>query len=203
MAITTYAELQTALTDWADDRGDVSAIESEAVQFAETRLNRELRCREMLTSTDLTPSSGAVTLPADFLGIYAVIEKTTPRRVLQFMGKEAIETKFDTTVSGLACAYTVVGDTLSTAPRATNDIELTYYQKIPSLEANSTNWLLTDHPDLYLEACQLEVYRYLKMDADLSISAERVARMIDQINASEDYGFLGAAAKTNNAGLVF
>ena len=30
------------------------------------------------------------------------------------------------------------------------DPVLTYWAKIPALASNSTNWLLTDHPNLYL-----------------------------------------------------
>lgn len=195
MALANYAELQTALTDWADGRGDTSGILDDAVRLAESHFNLELRCRQMLTSTDLTPSSGAVTLPSDLVGIYSVIEKASPRRVLDYYGKEGFDTNFDTTVSGLACAYTIVGSTLSMAPRPSNDIELTYYQEVPSLETNSTNWLMTKYPGLYLEACQMEIYRYLKMDMDLQISSQRVAAMIARLNASSDSEMLGNSGR--------
>ena len=195
MALANYTELQTALIAWADSRGDTSDIIDDVVRLAESHFNLELRCRQMLTSTDLTPSSGAVTIPSDCVGIYSVIEKTSPRRVLDYYGKEALETNFDTTVSGNACGYTVVGSSLSMAPRPTNDIELTYYQEIPGLEANTTNWLMTKYPGLYLEACQMEIYRYLKMDADLQISAQRVEAMINELNASSDSAMLGNSGR--------
>lgn len=203
MALSNYAELQTALTAWVDSRSDVSALDADVVRLAESHFNLELRARQMLTSTDLTPSSGAVTLPSDFLGVYSAIEKASPRRVLQYYGKEYLESNFDTTVSGLACAYTVVGSSLVLAPRPSNDIELTYYQEIPGLEANSTNWLMTKYPALYLEACQMEVYRNLKMDTDLQISSQRVTNMIDRLNAASDSEMLSVASQRSNLGPVF
>ena len=196
MALANYTELSTDLGKWAEDRGDVdSDLIATSVRLAESHFNRELRCQQMLTSTDLTPSSGAVTIPSDNVGIYSVIEKTSPRRVLQYRSKEYLESSFDTSVSGLACDYTIVGSTLSTAPQAANDIELTYYQEIPSLETNTTNWLMTKYPDLYMAAVQVEIYRYLKMDKDLEISSIRLQAMIDEINAANDSNTLAISER--------
>lgn len=203
MALSNYAELQTALTAWVDSRSDVTNLDADVVRLAESHFNLELRARQMLTSTDLTPSSGSVTLPSDFLGAYSVVEKSTPRRVLQYYGKEHLESNFDTTISGLAVGYTIIGSSLTMAPQPSNDIELTYYQEIPNLEANSTNWLMTKYPALYLETCQMEVYRNLKMDTDLQISSQRVENMIKRLNASSDNELLSMATSVNNVGPVF
>lgn len=196
MALANYTELSTDLVKWAEDRGDVdSDVISTCIRLAEAHLNREIRHTEMLTTTDLTPASGAVTIPSGCVGVYSVIEKTTPRRVLEYHGKDYLESKYDTTASGLACAYTVTGRTVSMAPRPSNDIEFTYYAAIPGLEANSTNWLMDDHPDIYMSACQVEIYRYLKMDADLQIEAQRLQAMIDELNSVENTEFMAMSSR--------
>jgi len=196
MALANYSDLETALTSWADDRSDVAGVIPECVRLAESHLNLVLRCREMVTSSDLTTSSGTVTLPTDFLGVVSAIEKSTPRRNIQYFSRESLEATFDTTTSGLSCGYTIYGETMQVAPQPSNDIELTYYQEIPSLETNSTNWLMTKYPAIYLEASQVEVYRYLKMDEDAQITSMRLGDMLSAIMNSEDWGTLGNASPT-------
>ena len=56
MAIGTYAELQTAVANWLD-RGDLTDRIQEFIDFAEARINRNLRLRLMETAATgtLTP----------------------------------------------------------------------------------------------------------------------------------------------------
>ena len=204
MALANYTELETALTLWVQSRGDVAAIIPEVVRLAEANFNMKLRTLDMITSTDITLTSGVGTLPSDYLGVVSVIEKSTPRRVLEYYSMEALENQFDTSVSGLGCGYTLYGSSIQVAPQATNDIEFRYYQEIPNLESNSTNWLMTKHPSLYLEACQMEIFKYHNMVEDLQITAQRVQAQIRDINNSEDLGTLGNASPSRtNLGPIF
>src|SRR5262245_15894630 len=66
MAITTYAQLQTAIASWLA-RSDLTATIADFITLFEAAANRRLRVRQMETSTNLTPSSGAATLPTDYL----------------------------------------------------------------------------------------------------------------------------------------
>ena len=51
------------------------------------------------------------------------------------------------------------------APTGDTDVVLTYYQKIPALsDTQTTNWLLTKSPDLYLYSTLLEAAPYLRDD---------------------------------------
>ena len=197
MALANYTDLTTAITAWVDARTDVSTVEADLVALAEGHFNLELRCRQMLAQTDLTPTSGAVTLPSDFVGVARVIEKASPRRVLDFTPLVTAESQYDTTATGRSNGYTIIGSTLQTIPSTSNDIELTYYQSIPSLETNTTNWLMTKYPNLYLEACQMEAYRYLKMDQDLQISEAKVGSGIMRLNSADDLEFFAQAPRIN------
>ena len=71
MAISTYAELKTAIATWLERSGD-SAVTGNAADFvtlAESRLNRSLSLRAMETETTLTGtvSSRQLTLPSDYV----------------------------------------------------------------------------------------------------------------------------------------
>lgn len=204
MALANYSDLVTALTAWGESRGDISGIEDDVVRLAEANLNLELRNREMLASTDITLTDGVGTLPTDFLGAHSVVLKTTPRRVLDQVTYEAQEAMTDTTVSGIGCTYCIYGESIRVAPRPSQDVELLYYQEIPNLESNSTNWLMTKYPSIYLSACQLEVYRYLKMDTDMQIEALRLKAMIDDLDAKQNEEAMATSErKPSFSGLVF
>src|SRR5215471_16871932 len=66
MSITTYAELQAAVGNWLD-HGLFAARVPEFITLFEAAANRRLRVREQEATATLTPSSGAVALPADYL----------------------------------------------------------------------------------------------------------------------------------------
>ena len=197
MALTNYSQLATALTEWCDGRSDVSGNASDFVRLAESRLNQKLRMREMVASTDLTPTAGVVTLPSDFVAVSRVVEKSSPRRVLDYISPDGADDMYDASVTGSPYHYTIIGSSLKTYPEATNDVELTYYQEIPSLETNSTNWLMTKYPNIYLEAAQLEFYRWAKDFENLDVSSRLLADEIEDLNATNAIGIWGNAARSN------
>lgn len=199
MAITTYAELVTALsTDgWFLGR-NMATQADELIDLSEALFNQKLRCRQMETSTSLTPTSNVCTLPSDFLEAKRVVEEASIRRPLAYITEDAADYLYPTRASGLACHYMIVGDSLTALPLSANDIELTYYQKIPALSgSNTTNWLLTAHPGLYLAACKMYAAEFVETEtAMLEREALIVGRFIDNIMELE------TRSKFANAGVT-
>lgn len=188
MAVTTYAELKTAIGDGLD-RSDLSTIAGDLITFAEAHLNRDLRHRRMVTTTDLTPSSNVCTLPTDYLHHIRVVEKASIRRPLEFISPDMVDRFYPSRPAGLASHFTMIGNTLTAYPLSSNDIELTYYQKIPALsDSNTTNWLLTTSPELYLRVAQLQALIFFN-----EIGSERfrlltmiTQKLISDLNAESE-----------------
>jgi hypothetical protein len=173
MTITSFSELKTAIAAWADVN-DVDAYLDDVVSLATDTLNYgladmpPLRTREMVAVVDLTPTDGACDLPTDYLQYRRVVEDTSIRRNLQYIAMTSVEQLYAARESGLSNAFTIVDDQLYMFPVGTNDIELTYYQKIPHLtDAAPTNWLLTKHPGVYLHAGMYQL-GVLRRDDDLT-----------------------------------
>ena len=61
MAISTYAELQTAVGNWLA-RSDLTSRIPEFIDLGEARINRILRSRSMITEATLNPSTTLKTL---------------------------------------------------------------------------------------------------------------------------------------------
>lgn len=194
--IADYASLKTAIGEW-----DASTLDGDAdvfIDLAEAYFNVKLRCRQMETVEDLTPDVDSVcTLPTDYLEYKRVVELASIRRPLKYIGEDAADEMYPTRAGGLACHFMIVGESLTALPLSSNDIELTYYQKIPALDGSTTtNWLLLAHPNLYLHACLLYAAEWRKDDGQLTKESTFVQNYIDRIHELDN------RAKFARAGVI-
>jgi hypothetical protein len=184
MAITTYAELKTAIGDWLD-KSNLTSYTGDFITLAEGYLNRNLMHRKMVTSTDLTPTSNVCTLPSDYLNYIRVVEKASIRRDLGFITPSAADQMYADRASGISSHFTIIGDELTAFPLSTNDIELTYKQKIPALsDANTSNWLLSTSPELYLRAAQFQALTFINETSSprYQTTAALTERLVTDLN---------------------
>jgi hypothetical protein len=186
MAITTYAELLTAVANWAH-RDDTTFTDRvpEFVKLAEARFNRELRTTDMLeTMTTTALSSGAASLPTGFLAWAELRLDGDVDYTLQPKSLEWIRAQ-DNNSSRSAQYFAVTGSQVVCWPPS-GSIKGTYYKEIPNLADNSTNWLLTAHPDLYLFATLTEAAIFTQDAANLPLWAERAKATLDRIQRTDD-----------------
>jgi hypothetical protein len=186
MSISTYAELLTAVANWAhrDDTGFTDRV-PEFIKLAEARFNRVLRTTDMeetLASTALT--SGAASLPTGFLAFKELrfdgeVDYTLQPKPLEFIRAQ------DNTAAGDAMYFAVTGSQVVCWP-PTGPIAGTYYKTISNLQDNSTNWLLTAHPDLYLFAVLAESALYTQDDSRIPLWAEKASALLDAVQRSDD-----------------
>lgn len=162
MAIDSFTNLKTALLNWAD-RTDLTAYDDDFVSLGDARIRKDfaaqsIRVRDMETTTDLTPSSGTVTLPSNFLAMKRVQALTSPKRRLEYKTQDWLDEAYPDGAEGTPSFYTVAGSSLSMFPLTDSDIRLTYYAYPTPLSDNDpTNWLLAKYPDIYLYAALVEL----------------------------------------------
>lgn len=151
-AFTDYVDLRRAVLEQIG-RTDITDVFDRLTQFAEARLNRNLRTRHQVTTTALTVSSGSASLPVDFAEVIGVFDTN---------GREYIAKPIqDVQTAGAQSFYAISGDTLITNG-ADGTRSLIYYAKLPSLTSNDSNWLLQDYPSLYLYAVAFEAAKYVR-----------------------------------------
>jgi hypothetical protein len=197
MAINSYGTLMAAINAWGDLGSTMTSEMDNIILLANDTLNYgldlgmttipALRTREMEAIASLTPSSSVCTLPSDYLQYRRVVQKASPRRPLTYITPDEADQKYPDRSSGPANEFTIVGGSLYMYPLGSTDIELTYYQKIADLtEANTTNWLITKHPTIYLHACMLHVGLYRKEQELVQQSAGIVAAFTRSKSASNE-----------------
>ena len=167
MAITTYSELKSAVADWLN-RSDLTSAIPNFIALAEAQLNRQIRHRKMITRADATLDTPYFAVPGDWLENIRFQLNTNPVTPLVYRTPEQLlEDNQVYVTSGQPMFYTMVGQQFQVlpAPDGSYDAELLYYAKIPALsDSNTTNWLLTEAPDVYLYATLAQSAPYLKED---------------------------------------
>ena len=153
MAISTYAELKTAIANWMA-RSDLTGDVADFITLGEAALNRELPAVETDgTLTGVVDSRridiSALSLVAP-IALYIVIsgdeELVTPRTdgTFAYAGTSGRPTYWG--IDGNYIDFDCPLDQAYT-------FRLRYRQRFALSDSATTNWLLTNHPDVYLAAC--------------------------------------------------
>jgi hypothetical protein len=159
MALDTYSALQTSIADWLLRPGDttISTIAPDLITLFEAEARDRLKSRFAETETTLSTVAGTATvaLPSDFWEPRALkISSSDPVAHLVYMTPDELDTEWPFAGDrGQPVNFTIQGTNLRLAPvpDAVYTLTLLYQQGITALSAsNTTNWLLTRYPDLYL-----------------------------------------------------
>ena len=168
MAITTYSELKTAIANWLD-RTDLDDRIPEFIQLAEARHRRDFKIRRM--ETRVTASTIADTeyysLPDNFVAMRNIQLNTDPKTALEYMTPEQMDRVRGGSSTGKPKAYSIIGNNfqLRPIPDGVYQIEMLYYKYFTALsDSNTTNDMLTYHPDAYLYGALVEAEPYLQND---------------------------------------
>ena len=149
-AITNLTDLVAEIRDEMDDDGfDLDRI-YRAIGRTEAVFNRELRCPRMETEYTFTTASEATELPNDFLQLRTVYAEASPDNPLDSMSPAGLRQRYRGE-AGTAMAYALENRRILLGPVGETTLTIVYYARIPALtDSNPTNWLLNEHPDVYL-----------------------------------------------------
>lgn len=128
-----------------------------------------------------TVTDGARTLPSDYLAWRRLTFQGNPKRELEYVEPSWLQSAFPTNVAEIPSVFTIENGVLTVAPADTTPLVFLYYQKIPSLAASSTNWLMTAHPDLYLFGTLTEAQAYAVNVDSAALWKARRDELIDEI----------------------
>lgn len=190
MAYTSYSDLKTAVANYLA-RSDLTSQIPDFVRFAENRLRRELRIRQMLKVATAIATAGdsTVSLPADFLELRDIHIAATPVRTLEFLSPSSFFRTARTTESGVPTAYTVLASEFQFAPipDSAYTYKMLYYSAPTYLsDANPSNAFLANCADALLYASLAEAEPYLMNDARIATWAALYQRAIESLSTSDD-----------------
>ena len=154
MALSTYAELKTTIANWLNRSDLTSEISDDFIVLTEADLNAKLRIRQMHAQTTITIDAETETVPTGFLQVRDFyILSNGPKFPMTFISPAQMDAVKASSTTGVPSSYTILGSTFRFAPRpdSTYSGVLNYYKKFdPLTSSNTTNYILADHPAVYL-----------------------------------------------------
>jgi len=159
------------------------------IRRATQRINSELRVGEMVVTVEIPLAGRFLQLPADFLHANSLrlnpnkgpLIYSTPAELAAYAAKPAL-------AGQLPGYFTTRGRQLEIVPWAVPSseykAELAYFAKVPKLgDADaSSNWLLEDHEDLFLNAVLIFGHRFWMEDDRALLKDGLVAQEIVRLN---------------------
>ena len=168
MSLTTYSGLIAEI--WADlDKDSVTNLAESWIAAVESRMNAELRVRQMIQRDTATISSGFSAVPGDFLAPRQMRLNASPYTQLKYITQEQMADFKAADPTGTMAYYAMVGGEFEFGPAPTSGVVvvLTYYQQVPPLTTVATsNWMLAQYPLAYKTGALVEAGRYYR-DAEL------------------------------------
>lgn len=188
MAITSYSEMKTAVANWLADDTLTSYI-PDFITLAEARIYRELKLRQMETALSSAIASGVIAVPSGYTEMKFAYVNGTPVKKLERVSLELLYTQYPTrSADGKPSVFAQEAGNFifGPYPDSTYTIKGVYYKKLTALsDANTTNWLITDAPDLLLFASLAESKAFIMDDPRLILWEGRYINARDMLEKQE------------------
>jgi hypothetical protein len=196
MTITNYGTLKTAIADTLN-RDDLTSVIPRFVGLTHAQFNRKIRSHRQIVRASLTINTQIEAMPDDWMETIRITMDGNPIRVLTQISVDDL-TRYRTAVNDAtdAPAYFAHNGTdieVFPTPSTSYTGQITYYAKITALSADGdTNWLLTNHPDLYLYGALVHTAPYLKDDARLAVWAGLMVQAMGEIEEENNAARFGS-----------
>lgn len=181
-----YTTLITDIINWIDHDSVTTANAQSLIRYAEKRIYREVRVRDMEATLSVSIASGVAVLPSDFVELKSVRISGSPDQPLGTMDAEQLYRSYPTRSASskpLFCA--VEGSNLIFGPYPDSDytVKGMYFKRLASLSAsNTTNFFTDDGADALFYSALAEAEPFLKNDQRVPLWEAKAVRAIAEIN---------------------
>ena len=203
MAISTYDTLKSGIADFLN-RDDLTSVIPTFIDLASAQINRDIRHWKMEKRVTLTATDGLVTLPSDWLGTIEVdhIDSDTDafKRHLELLSDgEFSDRRYNSNeAAGDPVGFRHAASKIEIFPRSgTPKVELRYMAKAQAVsEQYASNFILTDHPDVYLYGSLLHSAPYLVDDQRVAVWAQLYGAAVQRVNQESETSKVSASTLT-------
>ena len=190
MAISNYSELKAAIADWLN-RSDLTDSIPDFIVLAETRHKRDFKIRRMETrvTASTVADSEFYSLPDNYVAMRNIQLNTDPKTPLEYLTPEQMDRIHAGSSKGKPKEYSIIGNNiqLRPIPDSAYQIEILYFKHFTALsDSNTTNDMLTHHPDAYLYGALVEAEPYLQNDKRIQVWSAYYDRTKNDIISSNE-----------------
>ena len=197
----TYSGLQASIAGFLH-RSDLASVIPDLVSLAEERIARDLRLRSQVTSGSITTTAGqqSAALPTGWLEFENVSIVGSPNGELNYVNIQHLQTRFpDNGYSARPVVYSIEGQNilLGPVPDAAYTLDVLYYKRLDPLATTPANWLLTNHPSVYLFGALAEAQPFIMNDDRVQLWESKYRAAVNDLQAADTRGqFSGAVLRT-------
>lgn len=190
MALANYTDLQASVANWLN-RTDLTAVIPDFITLTESDISRDLRLRKQIVTSTLTTvaNTRGVALPTDWLEFENVSLLISPERQLTYATVEQLDSVYPNNGgSNSPSLYTIEGDNIlfGATPDAAYTVSILYYARFAVLATASTNWLMTNHPQIYLHGALKHACVYLKDSKRASEYLSLYMKAVQELQFQDD-----------------
>lgn len=194
MALSTYSDLQTSIASHLD-RSDLTSVIPDFIALFEANANVDKAIKTIFnrTSTSVTTvaAQNYISTPSNFLDAEALILLNAGSKnvITNYGTPSSLYTAFPQTTNGFPGGFITQASKLELArtPDAAYSGTLYYYSKIPALSTtNTTNWLLTNYPNLYLYGSLTAAEVYMGTDQRLQVWGNLYDNFLQKLGGATD-----------------
>ena len=202
MAIATFSDLQTAIANWLarDTDTTLTARVPDFIAMAEARIAYgsadpemasdalRIRAMETLVTASTVAAADTIALPTGFLSMRRLQVAGSPNDGLEYLTPAQMDAEYnDSSRTGQPKVYTLESDhfRLGPTPDAVYTLTCLYYQKFSALATSSTNWLLTNHPGIYLYGSLIEAAPFIGNDERLPMWYRSFVGLVNGLNGAD------------------
>jgi hypothetical protein len=191
----TYAELKTNIANYLN-RSDLTSYIDTFIDSTEAELNRRLRTKEMIKRATATADSQYLTVPTDWQEAINIEITSNNFSPLFQQSIESLDVyrKANNNITGQPIYYAMVDDSIELAPTPDSSytLQLTYYAKINALsDSNTTNFVSTDHPDVYLYGALKHASIFLMEDERIPLFTNQFEKALEEIRLEQEKAAFG------------
>ena len=179
--MTTLAQLKTSVDSWLarDDVAVTGGDFNEIMLIAESFIARDVRLATQEATADLVFTGRSADLPSDFLEVRNPFVDDTAR-LFEYMTPQALRESRAWNNGRAGSFYTIEGNNTSpitssatlqmtiagpASASTPTTVKINYWARLPALvNGTDTNWLLTNHYDIYLYALLRVAAEYVQDD---------------------------------------
>lgn len=191
----TYSELKTKIASYLN-RSDLTSELDGFIDQTEAELNRMLRTADMVKRATATAELQYLSLPTDWLeAINVEIASNNFQPVLQ----QSIESldmyrAANDNQTGQPIYFALVDNTMEFAPSPDKSytLQLTYYARLASLsDSNTTNFVSSNHPDVYLYGALKHASIFLMEDDRVALFSNLFDKALEEMRMEQEYREFG------------
>ncbi|ALK96980.1 hypothetical protein AB595_04720 [Massilia sp. WF1] len=188
MAGRDYTWLQAKVARWLR-RADLASDIPDFIMLAEKRISSDLEARLQNVAATLSTVAGVATvqIPDDLSNIRSLTIAGYGK--IDFMTPEALEARYTNQSAGVPRHYAIEGGQikLGPIPDAIYAMTCVYRAEIPALAdaAGGVNWLITEHPEVYLAAALSEGFLAIRDTTSLQTWEGKYRTALDSLNKND------------------